>query len=163
MQRVYRGLLRLYPTGFIREFGEEMLWVFCRAQEEARRGGLKAQAVFFVREIWGVLAGAMYAQLRYGGWNRFRRFHMRSDFRFPRTTLVLMTLILGAVSLATRRGLGIAAMANAPERWTSMLLFFLWVCALLCALASGGYAILFALRRSGSHRLSNADTWQGRK
>jgi len=28
-------------------------------------------------------------------------------------------------------------------------LLFLWVFALLCALGSGGYAILFALRRSG--------------
>jgi hypothetical protein len=29
MQRVYRGLLRLYPASFIRKFGEEMLSVFC--------------------------------------------------------------------------------------------------------------------------------------
>ena len=36
MRRVYRGLLRLYPAGYIREYGEEMLSVFCRAQEAAR-------------------------------------------------------------------------------------------------------------------------------
>ena len=55
MRRIYRGLLRLYPADYIREYGEEMLSVFCRAQEVARRCGLKAQAVFCFREILGVL------------------------------------------------------------------------------------------------------------
>jgi hypothetical protein len=156
MRRVYRGLLRLYPRGYIREYGEEMLSVYCRAQEAARRRGLKAQAVFFVREILGVLTNAIHAQLHYYDWNPFRRFHMRSDFRFPRTTQVLMTLILVAVIFAIKQG-------QVPENWTAVLLLFLWVSALLCALGSGGYAILFALRRSGLHRLSNVHTWRGRR
>ena len=156
MRRVYRGLLRLYPAGYIREYGEEMFSVFCRAQEAARRRGLKAQAVFFVREILGVLTGALHTQLHYYDWNPFRRYHMRSDFRFPRTTQVLMTLILVAVIFAIKKG-------QVPENGTAVLLLFLWGFALLCALGSGGYAILFALRRSGLRRLSNVHTWRGQR
>src|SRR5580704_5950515 len=92
MRRVYRALLRLYPSGYIREYGEEMLSVFCRAQEAARRRGLKAQVIFLFREVLGVLTGAQHTQLHYYDWSPFRRFHMRSDFRFPRTTQVLMTI-----------------------------------------------------------------------
>ena len=161
MRRVYRGLLRLYPAGYIREYGEEMLSVLCRAQEAARRRGLKAQAAFCFREILGVLLGA--AQLYYYDWNPSRRFNMRSDFRFPRTTQVLMTLILVSVVFAIKQGQAIVADANGPENWTAVLLLFLWVFALLCALGSGGYAILFALRRSGLRPLSNMDTWRGQR
>jgi hypothetical protein len=156
MRRVYRGLLRLYPAGYIREYGEEMFSVFCRAQEAARRRGLKAQAVFVFREISGVLTGALKTQLHYYDWNPFRRFHMRSEFRFPRTTQVLMTMILVAVIFAIKKG-------QVPENWTAVLLLFLWVFALLCALGSGGYAILFALRRSGLRRLSSVHTWRGQR
>ena len=67
---------------------------------------------------------------------------MRSNFRFPRTTQVLMTLILVAVVFAIKQGQAIVADANAPENWTAVLLLFLWVFALLCALGSGGYAII---------------------
>ena len=88
---------------------------------------------------------------------------MRSEFRFPRTTQVLMTLILAAVVFAIKQGQAIVADANAPENWTSVLLLFLWLFALLCALASGGYAILFALRRSGLRGLSNAHTGRGQR
>lgn len=88
---------------------------------------------------------------------------MRSDFRFPRTTQVLMTLILAAVVFAIKQGQAIVADANAPENWTTVLLLFLWVFSLLCALGSGGYAILFALRRSGLLRLSNVHTWRGQR
>ena len=87
---------------------------------------------------------------------------MRSDFRFPRTTQVLMTLVLVAVFFAIKRGQAIVADANGAENWTAIVLSFLWVFALLCALGSGGYAILFALRRSG-HRLSNVHTWRGQR
>ena len=163
MRRVYRALLRLYPSGYIREYGEEMLSVFCRAQEAARRRGLKAQVIFLFREVLGVLTGALHTQLHYYDWSPFRRFHMRSDFRFPRTTQVLMTLVLVAVIFAIKRGQAIVVDANGPENWTAVLLWVLWVFALLCALGSGGYAILFALRRSGLNRLSNVHTWRGQK
>jgi hypothetical protein len=151
MRRVYRALLRLYPSDYIREFGEEMLWVFCLAQEAARRRGLRAEVSFLFREVSGVLPGALHTRLHYYDWSPFRRSHMRSDFRFPRTTRVLMTLVLVAVFIANKRGQAIVADAIGPANWTAVLLLFLWLSALLCALGSGGYAILFALRRSG-HR-----------
>jgi hypothetical protein len=88
---------------------------------------------------------------------------MRSGFLFPRTTRVFMTLVLVAVSFAIKRGQAIVMHATGPANWTAGLLFFLWVFALLCALGSGGYAILFALRRSGLHWLSNVHTWRGQK
>ena len=74
-----------------------------------------------------------------------------------------MTLVLVAVSFAIKRGQAIVLDANGPENWTAVLLWFLWVFALLCALGSGGYAILFALRRSELNRLSNVHTWRGQK
>jgi hypothetical protein len=69
----------------------------------------------------------------------------------------------GAFFFAIKRGQAIVVDANGPENWTAVLLLFLWVFALLCALGSGGYAILFALRRSGLNRLSNVHTWRGQK
>src|SRR5215471_20533340 len=98
MRRLYRALLHLYPSGYIREFGEEMLSVFCCAQEAARRRGLKAHFIFLFSEGLGVLTGALHTQLHYYDWSPFRRSQMRSYLRFPRTTQVLMTLVLVAVS-----------------------------------------------------------------
>ena len=47
-----------------------------------------------------------------------------------------MTLIVVGVIFAIKQGRAIVADANAPENWTSVLLLFLWVFALLCALGS---------------------------
>jgi hypothetical protein len=61
---LFARLLRLYPRGFRQEFGEEMLEVFADAMAEASPRGLLAVALRFVRELWGLLAGAVRERLR---------------------------------------------------------------------------------------------------
>lgn len=89
---------------------------------------------------------------------------MRNGFRFPKTTIVFMALILGGVLTAIKKGLDIATSVpnvNPPlpihiQPVHSILsggmpLFF----AFFYAAGLIGWAILFALRRSGVHRLAD--------
>lgn len=106
---VYRHLLRLYPAFHRERFGEEMFAVFCEMQAEAAAKGMVARSVFYVRETAGVMAGALQEHWRaLGGdpvwlWFPTRRFTMRTEFRFPKATAVLMTIILAGVVLAIKR------------------------------------------------------------
>jgi hypothetical protein len=86
---------------------------------------------------------------------------MRNEFRFPKATAVLMTIILAGVVLAIERGEAIQGSlpyANPPigpiHPVRSTLLPGV-VMGLATFYAAGliGWAILFALRRSGVHRL----------
>jgi hypothetical protein len=88
-------------------------------------------------------------------------------FRFPRTAIALMVAtflaILAAIGLATEMARTVQAGfggPNLPSTWWSalpirfvLMFFFLWV------VGAVGYGILFALRWSGVHRLSNVVTW----
>jgi len=164
---LYRHALRLYP-GFHREqFGEEMIALFRELQADMATKGMFAQGLFCVRETAGVVAGALREHWRvWGGehvWLLFssRRFTMRTEFRFPKATAVLMTLILAGVVLAIQKGEAIQA--SVPD--TNPLVVSIHpvhstllpgvVIGLASFYAAGliGWAILFALRRSGVHRL----------
>lgn len=89
---------------------------------------------------------------------------MRNGFRFPKTTIVFMTLILAGVLTAIKQGRDIASSVpnvNPPlpvhiQPVHSILLggmplFF----AFFYAAGLIGWAILFAMRRSGVHRLAD--------
>ena len=92
---------------------------------------------------------------------------MRSQFRFPKTTAVLMILILAGVLWAIEKGeaieasyaLGSSATGSIP-RVESLLpgiaegLAFFYAAGLL------GWSILFAMRRSGVHRMDGISTEQ---
>jgi hypothetical protein len=90
-----------------------------------------------------------------------RRFTMRTEFRFPKATAVLMMIILAGVVLAIRRGEAIQRSlpyANPPvgpiHPVPSTLLPGVVIgLALFYAAGMIGWAILFALGRSGVHRL----------
>ena len=88
---------------------------------------------------------------------------MRSEFRFPKVTAVLMTIILAGVVVAIEKARAIQASVPdigprvgpiQPAHFT-----FLPTIALIFAFfyAAGmiGWAILFSLRRSGVHRLAD--------
>ena len=80
---------------------------------------------------------------------------MRSEFRFPKATAVLMTIILAGVVMAIEKGEGIVASLSAPPHFH----FFPGVMLMLGVVyAAGviGWAILFAMRRSGVHRLETS-------
>ena len=92
---------------------------------------------------------------------------MHSDFRFPKVTVTLMGLILLAVFLAIQKAKDIQASIayanpqagpNHATQQLALLPTLLFVLASACVIGLLGWVILFALRRSGSHRLSDVDT-----
>lgn len=165
MRAVYDWLLRLYPEDHRRRFGEEMAFVFEQARAERSNHGPGVLAAFYCREIAGVLRGAWQEHLR-----EFsnRRFAMRTQFRFPKATPILMALILAGVVLAIQKGAAIQASlpdVNPPIGPIHQVEHgFLPVIVLLLVpfYAAGliGWVILFALRRSGSHRLDAVSSGQ---
>lgn len=96
---------------------------------------------------------------------------MRSEFRFPKATVVLMSVILAAILFAMDQAKAIqSAMSSVtppvvgPIRSADFSLFLPLLLALGAACVAGalGWAILFALRRSGIHRLSQVDPFSAR-
>jgi len=166
---LYRGLLHLYPAFHRERFGKEMIAVFGDMQAETVSKGTIARAVFCLREAAGVVAGALQEHWRaLGGedvwlWFPTRRFTMRTEFRFPKATAVLMAIILGGVMLAIQKGENISASLRGavdppigPIHPTHSVLLGGIVLGFLFFYAAGmiGWAILFAMRRSGVHRLA---------
>lgn len=106
MLTLYKHLLRLYPALHRRVFGEEMLTVFRQLHSDALQKGAAGQFRFYLREGTGLLMGACAEY-----WREFmnRRFSMRNDFRFPKATWILMTIILAGVIMAIVKGEAICA------------------------------------------------------
>jgi hypothetical protein len=170
MLSLYRCLLYLYPAAYRYEYGDEMAGVFREAlrdvHAEARGKGLLQQGKFIVRELAGLLHGALQEHTRAMTGSHLllpsRRFTMRSEFRFPKATPILMAVILAGVILTIEKATAIQdslPYANPklppiqPEHFTffpAMAVIFLSA----YAAAVIGWAALFALRRSGVHRLS---------
>jgi len=167
MLEVYRWVLRLYPDAYRRDYAEEMFSVFRDAETAMRRESVPTRFWFRVREIKGLLSGAVREHLCgfIGGqsWIPFGRFDMRSEFRFPRSTISLMLVILAGVVLTIEKAKGIqekyGAGTNVTSVWSTLPQSLLVMVIAMCVLAAAGWAILFALRRSGVHRLSNVQTW----
>jgi hypothetical protein len=171
MLRIYRCLLYLYPAIHRDQFGDEMTAVFREVQAETAQKGISARAFFCVRETAGLLTGALQQQVRVligpRVWLPFptRRFTMHTGFRFPKTTAVLMTLILAGVLMVIKEGEGIEASVASVSPPGSILQTNLLpgiAIALAAFYGAGliGWAILFALRRSGMHRLDSISAEQ---
>ena len=58
-RRVFALFLRLYPSSFRKMFGGEMSDVFSEISTDAQGRGITALAELVMREIWGLLAGAL--------------------------------------------------------------------------------------------------------
>lgn len=158
MRTFYDRLLRLYPADHRRRFGEEMAFVFEQAKSERTNQGLGRLTSFYFHEIAGMLGGAWQERLQ-----EFsnRRSVMRTQFRFPKTTPILMTIILAGVVLAIQKGEAIQASLPDvnpaigpihPAQHGLLSDIGIWLLSFYVA-GLIGWAILFALRRSGSHRL----------
>jgi hypothetical protein len=175
MLTVYRKLLRLYPAEHRELFGEEMLAVLREESGDHAQKKLLARGRFFAREITGLVNGALYERFRLflriqdGLSLATGRFNMRNGFRFPKTTIVFMTLILACVVTAIKKGEDIAASVpnvDPPlpiqiQPVHSILLgglplFF----AFFYAAGLIGWGIMFAVRRAGVHRLDNMSARQ---
>jgi len=167
MLRVYRKLLCLYPAEHRAQFVEEMVSVFAEARAEDVNRRRIARAKFYAREIAGLVRGALQEHTRGLPGAHFeislptRRFSMRNGFRFPKATAILMTIILAGVVVAIRKGEAISAsLPNvsqpiAPIHSAPSYLLPGVIAGFVFFYAAGliGWAILFALRRSGVHRL----------
>ena len=165
MLRLYRGLLQLYPAAYSREFMDEMLWVCEQSEKDLAGLPLPARAVFYGREIAGLLAGAgreHLANLLEVNFCPVGSRDMKPQFRFPRSTVGLMLVILAGVLLTIEQA-KVIQLKFAPGRevsavWSFLPPFVTWALALVCLAGFAGWSILFALGRSGVQRLSNLPT-----
>jgi hypothetical protein len=169
MLGIYKILLHLYPAAYREQFGMEMAMVLEETTAAAVKDDFLARGIVCMREVAGLLIGASREHMRAftAGhvWLPFsvRRFAMRNEFRFPKLTPVLMMIILAGVVLAIDKGEAIQASLPhvnpqigpiQPVQHAflpAVALFF----AFFYAVGLIGWAILFALRRSGVHRLAD--------
>jgi hypothetical protein len=167
MTTLFRALLFLYPAAYRLEYGEEMSAVLAAVREDIAKKAPLAKALAYAREVQGLLRGALDEHSRslfspQGSRFYARRLPMRSEFRFPKSTVTLMTLILAAVVMAIEKAKAISdsvPYSSTPvgkiraEQFTtvSTLLIVLAGMAIAGALL---WIVLFALRRSGIQRLS---------
>jgi hypothetical protein len=165
MVEFYRWLLYLYPPHYRQEFGDEMGCVFRRAELDIRADALPSRAQFFARELSGLLAGAVREYLRslweFDDWIPFRSLNMRAGFRFPRSTVFLMSVILAGVGLAIEKAKAVQLKYGAASGMSGLgaISSLALMIAVVCVAVAAGWGILFAMRRSGMHRLSNVQTW----
>jgi hypothetical protein len=163
---VYRQLLRLYPAIHREQFADEMMAVFADVEADGLSKGKLARGVFWTREIAGIVGGILHEHWRALGGDSVglcfptRRFTMRTEFRFPKTTAALMTIILAGVVLAIKKGETISSspvnppIGPLPPTHSVLLGGIFLTLAFFYAAGMIGWAILFAMRRSGVHRLA---------
>jgi len=157
-------LLLLYPAEYKLRFGDEMLDVLRQSLNEANRRSKWAVLALSVRECLGLLSGAINEHLRecFGNhhWFAGRRLHMRSEFRYPRATAPLMLVIFAAIIFAIYRARAVALKAEISVSTLPSVPLTFGAALLVAALAgAAGWLVLYSLRRSGVHRLSEAQTW----
>jgi len=171
MFSVYRSLLYLYPAAHRREYGEEMLAVFLEVQAETRPKSILRRGGFWIREVQGLLGGALLEHFRSLMGSSYplpifpRRPIMRSEFRFPKATATLMTIILAGVVMAIEKATAIVNSVphTGPNVGRIQPAHFTLFPTLLVILTFGGvagalgWAIAFALHRSGMQRLADFD------
>ena len=162
MTQLYRSLLYLYPMGYRREFGEEMVFVFSEARRAVNEG-LSSHTKFWLKEVAGLLSGAAHEHIHgFTGshWNSSGRLNMR---RFPRSTIILMIVILVGVALTMESARTVQMKYDGVSMtsvWNTFPGLFTFGFGLMFVAALSVWAILFALRRTGMHRLANVETWQ---
>lgn len=163
MLSLYRWLLYLYPSLYRREYQDEMISVFRHVHADASSGSVKSRISFRVREIFGLLAGAVREHICVFTGNSqmisLRGFDMRSEFRFPRSTVFLMSIIFGCVIVVMEKANTIMMKyAGVGSIWPSLPWFLGFTLLFTCGGAVVGWGILFALGRTGIQRLANIQT-----
>ena len=163
MLRFYKWLLYLYPSLYRREYAGEMISVFRDAQAEVSAGSLGERISFRARESSGLLAGALREHIRISTGSdqliSITRFDMRPEFRFPRSTVFLMSMIFAGVILAMEKAhtIQVKYAAGVGSIWPSLPWFLGLTLLFTGATAMVIWGILFALGRTGVHRLANIE------
>jgi hypothetical protein len=181
MLALYRLMLYLYPAAYRGEYGEEMLEVLSEVQTKIRSKSARAGVACAAREAGSLLYGALQEHLRpfTAAHDRGRfsflflggRVAMRSEFRFPKATVGLMLVILAAVMFTIEKAKAISASiphGNPPVGHihpSQITVLPMLLVALASAIGAGvlGWAILFALRRSGIQQLSEMNPSAGQR
>ena len=78
---------------------------------------------------------------------------MNRQFRFPRSTVFLMCVILAGVAFAIDKAQHIQANLTGAQLRTETAAPLILTFAIVYIAAAAGWGILFALRRTGLHRL----------
>ena len=156
---VYCWLLCLYPGSYRDEFAEEMTQVFHDAKSDLPPTPA-AKISFYRREFCGLLAGALRAHFDrlFNPANSSRRFHMQAQFRFPRSTVFLMLVIMAGVMLTIAKASSVAG-GTLGSAWSALLSLLVWMLLSMSTAAALVWGILHTLRRSGVHRLDNVQSW----
>lgn len=179
MLALYRALLRLYPAAYRCEFGDEMMDVLSEGQSDVRKKNATTRIFFAMRETGGLLGGALQERLRNitgsydNGIFSVRRLAMKSEFRFPKATVGLMVVILAVIMFAIEKAKAISASIPHtnlpagpihPAQGTIVQTLTLLGALIWAILAGGiGWAILYALRRSGVQQLSEMNPPLGQR
>ena len=175
MLSFYRLLLTFYPSSYRDEYREEMLSVLAQLNEDALQQSWRTRLALASRETTGLLRGALAEHFRaltgsypielLPHW----RMPMRSEFRFPKTTVTLMTIILVAIIVAIEKAKAISESippSSTPvgpiqPEYVGVVPAFLMALGGACLMGAIGWVILFALRRSGIHRFSSVQPGAG--
>jgi len=167
MATLSRYLLYLYPPAHRMEFGAEMSEVLSERQNDIGKRGALARWISNGREIAGLLRGAAQEHVRAAtglySWEEFsiRRIRMRTEFRFPKATPVLMTVILVAVLMAIEKARAIQLSVPPSHQQVgpiqsanfTVVPTFGLLLVLGCVVGAIAWAVAYALRRSGVQRL----------
>lgn len=163
MLTVYCWLLYLYPRSYRHDFGQEMAFVF-RDARNALPPVLSVKVNFCCRELCGLLSSALSAHFErlFGAAIPSPRFYMQSQFRFPRSTVFMMWVILAGVLLTIEKAKTIQVKYGPEEVmavWNSLPWFLFLFPALACVAVAAIWGFLFTLRRTGMQRLDRLRTW----
>lgn len=163
MVSFYRRLLYLYPSIYRRQYADEMVCVFRDAEADARAASVRERISFPIRETLGLLAGATRERLQVVSGSypviSFTRFDMHPEFRFPRSTVFLMSVILAGVLLAMEKANTIQATYAPGEGsvWQSLPWFLVLTVGFTSAVALVVLGVRFARGRAGVQRLANIE------
>lgn len=86
---------------------------------------------------------------------------MRPEFRFPRSTVLLMLILFAGVVLTIVKATSVelAYGITLGTVWPSLLSVLVAMVVTMSAAAAIGWGILHSLRRSGVRRLAAMQTW----
>lgn len=164
---IYCGLLFLYPADYRARFGKEMAEVFRQAYAEACTQGYFSRFRFCLRELTGVVRAASCEQANTYGrswWAAHMRRMVMSRRLHSITVILAMSLVLLAV-VVTIETLKTFALQMSVSRPMLSPRFPLAVWEMLAVAYGGGavgWAIAFAIRRTGMHRLADMETRSGK-
>jgi hypothetical protein len=155
---VYCWLLCLYPGSYRDEFAQEMTSVFREARSQLPPA-VAARISFYRREFCGLLSGALGAHFDrlFGPAIPFRRFDMKPQYRFPRSTVFLMVVIFAGVVLTIAKASSIAGDTSGSV-WPSLVSVLAFMLLTMCTAAAVVWGILHILERSGVDRLERVES-----